>query len=115
MGIDIPGPGSYEYSGPNTGTTVSLRGKPRDSKPRDMPGPGYYETKSSINTGRLALDKSPKGLRKLNESPGPGEYELKTIKESPKYKFGTSSRPEMAKRGGEFNYNIPAGFPNAPK
>lgn len=123
---NIPGPGSYSFTPKfsNEGRKISLTGKAKDLKSKDLvPGPGTYNQNVSTSPGKYVVSNiknlevysfSPKTTRALTkdkkcEMPAPGAYDvdkgflnygkvLSTCKSSGSIKFGFTER--------EFNYGI---------
>ena len=69
-----PGPGQYELPQEDQkGITIS--GKYVEKSPENLPGPGAYEKKSTLQEGP-AFSIGEKHKEKISMTPGPGEYEI---------------------------------------
>lgn len=80
---ELPGPGNYESDmlvfGKN-GQKVGIRGKSKEMKHLEVPGPGSYDNKDSLIKSQarsVRIGSSSRGDivdKKLMEMPGPGNY-----------------------------------------
>jgi len=95
-----PGPGNYESpSKIGTGISYKFGEKHRDAVDSDIPGPGSYEPKDSLNKDTIpahSISKSHRGdivSRENLSMPGPGNYESPSrIGTGISYKFGEKHR-----------------------
>ena len=77
-----PGPGNYESpSKIGTGISYKFGEKHRDAVDSDIPGPGSYEPKDTLNKDAIrahSISKSNRGdfvSKSAKELPGPGNYD----------------------------------------
>ena len=95
---DLPGPGAYNPSLVASKSFVSIRGKPSDPAPPQVPGPGTYDVDKKSKISGLSLSKSGRVdfTKSFRGIPGPGTYESESLKNAgysfPKEKREVSSR-----------------------
>ena len=115
----VPGPGKYPMPSDRqiggTGPAISMGSKNAlfDMSISKTPGPGSYELHNkdnirlaggpSVSLGRERRS-SLAGDTKKNKSPGPGQYPIVSRDKSPKYGFGSASRPSIT---GPQTVNVP--------
>ena len=71
-----PGPGQYQHHDHvgRDAPAVSIRGRPEERIPEDMPGPGFYPDYSPEKTGGALITGRPASPR-ASDIPGPGAYD----------------------------------------
>jgi len=126
--MELPGPGNYnELSafGKNA-TSASIRGKPKDIRIEDIPGPGTYSAANEVVKGhapsfRMGTSSRDRGgefesaTKGQDEMPGPGQYELK-LKGGVAYKFDKNEKePHKDDIPGPGHYYIPVKILDVPK
>jgi hypothetical protein len=111
-GVKInPGPGGHspdyralKTAAPSFGFGSETRGDASAKQLKQMPGPGTYAVPGVIGndgpskTLHASLTYSPEA-KEHAKKPGPGAYDgdvLRTRKQDPQYKLGTSQRPDLA-------------------
>ncbi|KRX08138.1 hypothetical protein PPERSA_01683 [Pseudocohnilembus persalinus] len=122
-----PGPGQYNYNKATDGPKFSIKGAtqvdPITREKMFTPGPGQYNDQALYSRQRPGSAKIGTSLRQglygKSATPGPGNYKFydKNLKKGPSYGFGTSKRPETAKRDepGPGNYNLKSTIGDIPK
>lgn len=87
----MPGPGNYnpnasvgKEKSPSWG--LGKCEKPGDGIDKSLPGPGAYQTQSTLAGPKWGFGSSKRGKSLDRKSPGPGSYEIKSsIGASPTY------------------------------
>lgn len=82
-----PGPGQYVNLHPkDKGIGITMKSRyPNTEKVDDVPGPGYYITKSQLETNGVTIVGRTKVIDKENLAPGPGMYNIKDEESNPKW------------------------------
>ncbi|OMJ71780.1 hypothetical protein SteCoe_29925 [Stentor coeruleus] len=79
---------------PESSSSTTIRGKPKDPKIDPTPGPGAYSMEFKANSPMYSIGKS-KRERRTENSPGPGDYTPKSLSKSFSCKFNKSERTSL--------------------
>ena len=101
------------------GPAWSLKGRQKEDRLPDIPGPGAYSAIKVETTPSYSISKSNRqDISKSSLSPGPGAYNAKQLEPKKSAVFGSSSRMDnknIPQLPGPGNYQIKSSVDEGPK
>ena len=105
---ETPGPGNYDFPSKKVSAPL-LRGKPKDTKNPDTPGPAHYNPSHCYKTLSFSQSCGTR-FKEIPETPGPGAFSPKWKSHAPSFSFTSRAKPAKEEKygPGPGSYHLPS-------